>query len=136
MAGQVTWKRAQIQKLVDAAKDDRYEDDLYLVKDDGIYLMVFRKKDVAAPKAVEYAHGCDPSKADVWDKCQRIMGGDDGGDTMGLSGFTELLALGASSVTIQVTATQLKLSGSIPTKKVTDTPVVAKKNAPRIQGLL
>ncbi len=66
---------------------------LWLVKDDGVYIMSNGKPGIPAPlpnrpdrQLVCYAKGYNPeTDGDVWDKCRAAMGGDDGCDFLDIT---------------------------------------------------
>ncbi len=78
---------------------------LWLVKDDGIYLMSNAEQQ-AEPKVV-YARGYDPHQGEVWDKCQRVMGGDDICEFVPADAFRDVTAENCVAAVVRVTSTSL-----------------------------
>jgi hypothetical protein len=83
------------------------EPSLFLVHDDGIYLMSAGKPSQENPDKskgstallVAYAEGCDPRTAgdDCWDHCRTLVGGDDFGEPIPAKSFVEAIAKGATA---------------------------------------
>jgi hypothetical protein len=87
--------------------------DIYLVKDEGIYLMVFGDKNI-----VEYARGCNPKTTSdtdyMWDHCRDIAGGDDFGEIIApVDHFQDLLNRGAKSVSIYISPTEFRIEANV-----------------------
>jgi hypothetical protein len=91
---------------------------LWLVKDDGIYLMSNGRprqiaddsfpndQDQHGQSLVVYAEGFDPTKADstaVWYAARDAVGGDDFGEPLPAEWFKDALDRGASTITLNVT---------------------------------
>lgn len=71
------FKNEKLRGLLDQA-ETATKNDLWLVKDEGIYLMVPLKKGQSKGKRhICYAEGYEPDLPDCFDKCQAAVGGDD-----------------------------------------------------------
>ena len=79
---------------------------LWLVKDDGVYLMSSAKESLpgeGSPNKVVYAKGYNPkTDGDVWDKCQDAMGGDDCVNALPLIWFEQALKAGLKEIVLNV----------------------------------
>jgi hypothetical protein len=118
MAGTLTFQAADVQRLIDvtkAAKEHRgrpYEDDtpepgLWLVGDDGVYLMTNRKLGQGEKPEVVYAQEC-PS-GDFHAKRQ-IFGGDDGAEFLPVEDCEKWVSRsGGPTVFIKLSPEQLEL---------------------------
>lgn len=93
---------------------------LFLVKDDGVYLMSaanepLRIKEGSEASVVAYAVGHDPKQDDCWEYDREVCGGDDFGEFIDLSGWGDSARLGMkvevrlTSKTIRVRLTGIKL---------------------------
>lgn len=90
---------------------------IYLVKDEGIYLMSAGKPcqpdpDKPGSNLVLYALEADPTKRDrmeVWDIARHLVGGDDFAEPLGVETFQRAIANGHKEVTINVTSTNLEI---------------------------
>lgn len=80
---------------------------LWLVKDDGIYLMS-NAEPQGAPKVV-YAQGYDPHRGEVWDKCREVMGGDDMCEFVPADAFADVTAEDCTAAVVRVTRTTLSI---------------------------
>ena len=78
---------------------------LWLVKDDGIYLMS-NAEFQDAPKVV-YAQGYDPHEGEVWDKCRDVMGGDDMCEFVPADAFADVIAENCVAAVVRVTPNAL-----------------------------
>ena len=94
---------------------------LWLVKDDGIYVMSNGKPQDKVKRMspngkheidgcfVAYANGYDPTKGEVWDKCRAAVGGDDFVENLELSdGIIEALRSGDDLV-VDITSKHIKI---------------------------
>lgn len=74
---------------------------LWLVHDQGVYLMSGRVERLRGPRSahmVAYATGCDPDKdMDCWETSRRLIGADDFAIDLPAVFFAESLAAGATS---------------------------------------
>ena len=95
---------------------------VYLVKDEGIYLMSSgMPRDLADPNStdpraesfVAYAKGYDPHTGDrsaIWEKCREAVGGDDFGEPLDLDDFVSALAApNIKGLLIKVTPNHISL---------------------------
>lgn len=93
---------------------------LFLVKDDGIYLMSAAKEAqrIEADKpncVVAYAVGFNPkTDEDVWERARDAVGGDDFGEALKLEGFVEAMNDGASEIHLNVSATHIRMTSIYP----------------------
>lgn len=98
-------------KDVDPAKLSR---GLWLVKDDGVYLMSPGSPSLPGANgknnAVAYAVEADPADKDGQQAARDIMGGDDGCDKLDLELFETAVRLEASAIVIKVTENALDVS--------------------------
>ena len=90
---------------------------LWLVKDQGVYLMSSAKESLPGEggkmNKVVYAKGYDPDKdADVWEKGQDAMGGDDCVNALPLEWFVKALA--ENKPYIELRAGKRSISISLP----------------------
>jgi hypothetical protein len=94
-----------------------------LVKDQGIYIMSngdpgdlldpSKAGDQYAQRYVVYAKGCNPKTDgdDVWDRCRRLVGGDDFGETLQWAEkIKEYITRGAKQIIINFGARQISLT--------------------------
>lgn len=77
---------------------------LMFVKDSGIYLM---SNGLPRADEVVYAKGYDPTKADVWDKCQTAVGGDDFAEYLSVD---DLFPVPDKAIALVVKVTKAKMS--------------------------
>ena len=97
---------------------------LWLVKDDGIYLMSNGRprqiaddspatgQDQDGQSLVVYAEGFDPTKADpvaVWYAAREAVGGDDFGEPLPAEWFKDALGRGETTITLDVTACAIRV---------------------------
>lgn len=85
---------------------------LWLVKDEGVYLMGNGVETDHVPGTklpVVYANECNPKDEDCYDNSRYIMGGDDGCDALPLDGFEAALASNKPTIQIRVTAKNLEI---------------------------
>jgi hypothetical protein len=85
---------------------------LWLVKDDGIYLMssgapVQPRPDGSKGIRVVYARGFEPDAADSWDRCREAVGGDDFVEPLPLAWFIKARSKGATTIALVVKKTQI-----------------------------
>ena len=73
---------------------------LWLVKDEGVYLM--SNGEVRGEPKVVYAQGYDPHQGEVWDKCQRVMGGDDMFEFVPADAFADVTAENCVAAVVRV----------------------------------
>ena len=78
---------------------------LWLVKDDGVYLMS-NAESSGEPKVV-YAQGYDPHQGEVWGKCQQVMGGDDMCEFVPADAFADVTAEDCMAAVVRVSPTSL-----------------------------
>lgn len=78
---------------------------LWLVKDEGVYLM--SNAELQGDPKVVYAHGYDPHQGEVWDKCQRAMGGDDMCEFVPVDAFADVTAENCVAAVVRVSSTSL-----------------------------
>jgi hypothetical protein len=94
-----------------------------LVKDSGIYMMSngdpgdlvdpSKANEKFAQRYIVYAKGCNPKTDgdDVWEKCQRMVGGDDFGETIEWAdAIKELITRGAKEIIVNFTTRKMSLS--------------------------
>ena len=90
------------------------EPSLFLVKDQGVYLMSASEKRLSGKNGkgnlVAYAREANPKFDDCWDSAREICGGDDFAENIDLSPFEEALASGAKSVEIKLSARSLEIA--------------------------
>jgi hypothetical protein len=90
---------------------------LWLIKDQGVYLMSNRKLDKDDAPEVTYAKGIAPSDEDFYAKARDIMGGDDCVIALHLDAFEEYIRLGANQIVIDVTPESIEINATYPAKK-------------------
>ena len=78
---------------------------LWLVKDDGIYLM--SNAELQGDPKVVYAQGYDPHQGEVWDKCRQAMGGDDMCEFVPADAFRDVTAEDCVAAVVRVSPTSL-----------------------------
>lgn len=114
--------------LQDNIDMDKVPPALFLVKDQGVYLMSSGIPNLKDPKAndenrslVLYADGLNPEKNefdDWWNKAIDIMGGDDCCISLEISFFEKALRNKADKVIIAVTPSQVSAGYTVPKKAV------------------
>lgn len=128
----LTFDLDQVRPLVEHARASKkwgktYGDDgparpaLWLVKDEGIYLMSngippkLADGTVAAPYQVglvAYARGFDPTERDrmeVWDDAHEAVGGDDFADPLPIDWFETAIASGRATIVLRFTPTSVEV---------------------------
>lgn len=95
---------------------EQYKEYLYLVHDDGIYLMSgaeeTQKTDSPDPKKQErayvaYAETCNPDKdEDFWDNARYLVGGDDFAEPIPLKMFEDVIAVAGAKRKLVLTLTK------------------------------
>ena len=85
---------------------------VHIVKDDGIYVMVFHMK--PSSNVIAYAIGYNPKidGDEVWDKAREAVGGDDFGEEICTPDNAAHYSTG-TDFTVEVTETHLTLSGKV-----------------------
>jgi len=85
---------------------------LWLVGDQGVYLMSNGSGDTKGP--IAYAKGCDPDKDDFddwWELKRASFGGDDGVELLPLEGFEAAIAGGTGLIVVAISATSIAVLG-------------------------
>jgi len=93
---------------------DKIPAGLWLVKDEGIYLMSNGEQVVDSETGrlpVVYAKGYNPHKADVWEKAYAVSS-DDFCQFIPVKDFSDFLEWGADTITIKLTATTMQIGAS------------------------
>ncbi|MHB1524927.1 MAG: DUF3085 domain-containing protein [Candidatus Dormibacteria bacterium] len=78
---------------------------LWLVKDDGIYLM--SNAELQGEPKVVYAQGYDPKSGDVWEKSRDAVGGDDMCEFVPADAFADVTAENCVAAVVRVTPNAL-----------------------------
>ena len=104
--------KKQALRVLDAAL--KRDQPIHIVKDSGIYIMVFGRENHEA-NVVEYAQGFDPSEGeDVYDRAVEAVGGDDFGEDMpGRDFYWKLVKTQAKWKEFRVKVTEKSLSMSV-----------------------
>lgn len=98
-----------------------------LVHDDGVYLMsnglppdLLDGTPDHGRRFVAYAEGCDPQRdPDWWETARLLVGGDDFSETLPWAHEIRTLARdGATHILVQVSTTQLHISGLMPKRTI------------------
>jgi len=100
--------RTQIETFLSKTPDEKAE--IFLVKDDGIYLMSGGE---SRPATVAYARGFNPKTdgEEVWQNCADAVGGDDFGEPVGTKAeFVKILADSRGDIIVNVSETTLSVS--------------------------
>lgn len=86
---------------------------LWLVKDDGVYLMSNAAFTPDQKRAVlAYAEECNPKTLDFdtwWDNASAIMGGDDCAESLPIAWFEQVIACGKPTFRLQILSKQIRL---------------------------
>lgn len=99
------------------------EPSLFLVKDEGCYLMscgepgLYLTQPPNTKHVVVYAKGFDPTIADrgeVWDHCRDKLGGDDFAETIPVTMFDAALADDSATVVVTISASRLAVLSLAP----------------------
>lgn len=106
------------------------EPSLFLVHDDGVYLMTAAKEPLLLnPETdnkrclVAYAEGLDPNKdEDVWERAREVVGGDDFGENVPCRPVAEAIAQGYQYVKIRLTKKALYVFAAGKKKPAAATP--------------
>ena len=91
---------------------------LFLVHDDGVYLMSAGKPHLPNPdkpkmSKVVYAEGCNPdTDEDWWDASRALVGGDDFAEALPLDLFEAILSLGLVGIDIVINLGETRLTVS------------------------
>lgn len=120
----LTFDRAAVKKLIDHSTENPtvkasytkdYRIGLWLVGDEGIYLMsnsVKTLKGKDTTNFVVYAYECNPkTTADWYDAKVSLFGGDDGVDTLPLKMFSDIDWSKKSPLVINLTNTRISIKG-------------------------
>ena len=111
-------------------EEERAEPGLFFVKDDGVYLMSSGRPEGLDPETgkpprpkVAYAKGFDPTlddRADVWDRAQIAVGGDDFSDKFMLGVFDDLMPGTDSRGTFRITVDNDSLQLTVRARRTAD----------------
>lgn len=101
------------------------EPGLFLVKDDGIYMMsngepgLLREpaKKGATHHVVAYAEGFAPGEPDLWEKTHEVSG-DDFGELIPLGFLLQARKSGAEKIHISISASQMSMSFALPNRVI------------------
>lgn len=113
----LSFDRADLTAVINAVPANKPTAEIYIVKDEGIYLMSFgeEKPANAAPtwaRTVAYANGFNPNKdGDLHDKCRAAVGGDDIGEVIGTRAeFQKILDDSVGDIAVNITSASLGVS--------------------------
>jgi len=102
-------------------KETTKEPSLYLVKDEGVYLMSASVKHLQDESKTEggsivaYAKGLDPKKdGGYYEEARYICGGDDFAELLPIEVFAKAVEKGAKTVSIKLTENSLDIRAQIP----------------------
>ena len=89
---------------------------LYLVHDEGVYLMSGAKERLPNPARpgvsfVAYASGCNPADPDCWETSRALVGGDDFGEPVPLEAFEAPLATKPRRIVVHLNKQTLRVAG-------------------------
>ncbi len=113
---------ARASKTFSPGYASKPEPGLFFVHDSGIYLMSAGTPGLLIEEGkpnhvVAYATGCEPDAPDSWEHCRSLVGGDDFGELLPLSWFTNAMDRGATKITLTVNRNQITCTSTVPAVK-------------------